>query len=507
VRIYVLSTLSGALEPCGCAKDQLGGLDHLAAFVRKGRREAPNSVMLAAGPLFFTEPVLKKEQAKQDGDKAQTIAEVLKDLGLAAWAPGFNDWADGTKRLATLAGNAGATLLGAKLSGIAAKPHKLITIGKLKVGVFGISDPRDRAGKAPAGVSAPPSAEFVTLAKAGVAALKKQGAQLLIGLTAVQRGAALRIAEAIPELNVLIVGQSLSAGKGDTAQPPPELIGSTLVVETANHGQTVAVVDVHVRGEAKGIVKLADAGGVKRAAKIGSLSTRIRKLESRINAWEKGGKAKAADLKARKADLAKLRGERKQLEAELSAPKGSFFRYSVKEVRTELGSDKLVSARMRTFYKAVNEHNKKAFADLKPLPAAEGEASFAGVDSCNACHSEAVAYWEKTPHAHAYKTLVDEFKEYNLECVGCHVTGYGKPGGSTVTFNDTLRNVQCETCHGPGSKHVASEGSEEIATAKPDTKRCVEQCHHPPHVTSFDKKERLERIIGPGHGMPSPDPK
>ena len=33
LRLYVVSDLSGAMEPCGCVKDQLGGLDHFAAWM------------------------------------------------------------------------------------------------------------------------------------------------------------------------------------------------------------------------------------------------------------------------------------------------------------------------------------------------------------------------------------------------------------------------------------------------------------------------------------------
>ena len=33
VRLYLLSAVAGALEPCGCSKDQLGGIDHLAALI------------------------------------------------------------------------------------------------------------------------------------------------------------------------------------------------------------------------------------------------------------------------------------------------------------------------------------------------------------------------------------------------------------------------------------------------------------------------------------------
>src|SRR4051794_29919314 len=56
LRIYVVSDLAGALEPCGCVKDQLGGLNHAAAWIDRERAEAPTFVVAAAGPLFFMDP-------------------------------------------------------------------------------------------------------------------------------------------------------------------------------------------------------------------------------------------------------------------------------------------------------------------------------------------------------------------------------------------------------------------------------------------------------------------
>src|SRR5580658_8482394 len=61
LRIYLLSDVAGALEPCGCTKDQLGGLDHAAAWIRGQAAEkdaapgAASSLLVSAGPLFFME--------------------------------------------------------------------------------------------------------------------------------------------------------------------------------------------------------------------------------------------------------------------------------------------------------------------------------------------------------------------------------------------------------------------------------------------------------------------
>jgi hypothetical protein len=109
-------------------------------------------------------------------------------------------------------------------------------------------------------------------------------------------------------------------------------------------------------------------------------------------------------------------------------------------------------------------------------------------------------FWETTRHAHAYATLSSENKQFNLDCVSCHVTGYDQPGGSSVTHVDRLENVQCEVCHGPGSTHVANPERVGPPNKHPKEDLCL-GCHHPPHVEQFDAKAKMSSILGPGHGM------
>ncbi len=504
VRLYLMSDISGALEPCGCSKDQLGGFDHLAAFLRAGRERAPRSLVLSTGPLTYIDPTLDPTRAAQDRWKAEAIADSMKSLELAAWTPGFNDWADGSASLGNVSVRTGAKLLAAGLGGdvkgLPLEASALFTLGDVKVGVIGISAPRDAVGKPPPGIEPPAADGVVALVRKEVEELRRKGARVLVATVAMQRGAALRIADAVPELDVLVIGREVGRGYANTSQPAPELIGSTLVVETANHAQTLAVVDIHLKGNDTDL-KLADAGGVAQAASVSDLSRRIRELETRINGWESGGTAAAADVLARKSDLASLRTQRETLTANQPAPSGSFFRYSVHEVRAGMGRDDAVSARMLALYKQVNGHNKTAFADLVAPPAEKGRASYIGVEECTTCHDEERQFWNGTPHAHAYKTLVDGFKEYNLECVGCHVSGYGKGGGSTVTHNATLQNVQCEECHGPGSAHAKKPEVKDLIVRSPDPKGCVDGCHHPPHVEGFDAIAKMKLVLGPGHGQ------
>lgn len=500
VRLYLLSTVAGALEPCGCSKDQLGGLDHLASFMAREKASAPNRLLLTAGPLLYLDPKPEASHATQEAWKAETIASAMGDMDLAAWAPGYNDFAEGIQGLAAHANRAGAVLLADTVEG--GTGRKLYRVGDVTVGVVGLSEPKGPMGALPReGVTAAPTTPAAQT-KAAVAALRAEGAQLLVVMAALPRGAALRIADRVPEVDVLVVGKPMSRGATNTPQPPPQMIGTTLVVETANHAQTVSVVDVFLSGDidSGADLTLADGGGVARAAKIVGLTRRINELRARITSWEQGGNVDPRDLAARKSDLARIEAERARLEPEPPPPSGPYFRYRVEEVREELGVDEEVVAAMRQYYKRVNAHNKVALADLKPPEPGPDQARYVGAEACGLCHAEPMAVWQKTDHAKAYATLQKGFKEYNLECVGCHVTGYGKAGGSTVTHNADLQNVQCETCHGPGSRHIQNPQDKSLITLKPDPQGCVEACHHPPHVEGFDPVAKMELVLGPGHG-------
>jgi hypothetical protein len=257
------------------------------------------------------------------------------------------------------------------------------------------------------------------------------------------------------------------------------------------------VLDLFVR---EGSFAFADATGLEKGQKREEVRRRIDELRGKIALWDRDPAVKKEDLDARRAEVTKLEGELASLDAPAAPAKGSFFRYSVQEIRESLGSDAQVKTAILAYYKDVNERNRKAFADRQPPPAVAGQASYVGVDACTKCHEEERAFWDKTRHAKAYATLSDQNKEFNLDCVSCHVTGYDEAGGSSVTHVDKLKDVQCEVCHGPGSKHAADPKKVKPLMSKPKGDLCV-KCHHSPHVEGFDPEAKMADIIGPGHGL------
>jgi hypothetical protein len=113
--------------------------------------------------------------------------------------------------------------------------------------------------------------------------------------------------------------------------------------------------------------------------------------------------------------------------------------------------------------RAAQTANKHGLQMLPPVPglAKPGTPTYVGSRTCKKCHDSAYKVWTKTPHSHAYQTLVDDrwpsLRQYDPECVMCHVTGFNYEGGFTdAVKTPLLENVGCESCHGPGSVHAAN---------------------------------------------------
>lgn len=498
LRVFVVTSLAGALEPCGCVKDMLGGIDHAAALTGARRDSASSTLFVGAGPMLFIDPALKDDQRAQTLWKAEAIGESLKDMGLSAWAPGANDWAAGATELDRLRRTTGAALLAANLAGQSggAQSVKVVDAGGHKVGIAGVSLPL-QSGVPPSGVEVKDAKTALEEAKKS---LDAQGAQIRIALVAMPRGEALRLIETVGGFQLLVIGKPVDRGEANDGPVPPAILGETLVVQTPNHLQGVAIVDLFVRGDD---VRFKDGSGLAEAEKRDNLRRRIEDLDRTIaEAGKPGSAVRPEDLAARRKDREALKRELEQHKAPEVPAEGSFFRYELVQVRESLGEDAAVAARMKAFYKRVNDHNKTAFADRKPAPVAEGKSGYLGADKCVNCHGEEHKFWSSTPHATAYAPLERQDKQFNLDCVGCHVTGYDKPGGSTVTHVEGLKNIQCEVCHGPSSRHADSPNDKSLIVRAPAKTFCATECHHPPHVGSdWNVEHAWPRIIGPGHGM------
>jgi nitrate/TMAO reductase-like tetraheme cytochrome c subunit len=108
-------------------------------------------------------------------------------------------------------------------------------------------------------------------------------------------------------------------------------------------------------------------------------------------------------------------------------------------------------------------------------------ATYVGIDKCKICHTSQFKDFQERRFDKAWKVLKMRGKEKDPECVKCHVTGYGEPGGFVnEEATPHLKYKQCESCHGPGSTHAnnpadieSREGMKKYAN-RPNT--CTD-CH------------------------------
>lgn len=126
-----------------------------------------------------------------------------------------------------------------------------------------------------------------------------------------------------------------------------------------------------------------------------------------------------------------------------------------------------------------------------------GDYKYVGTKTCKKCHFDHWKSWSQTKMANSFHVLkpdsqlkpdkeagltdawiaeikankttanpkISPEKDYTVQadCLKCHTTGYGKPGGYAVPDEkdkkakrkaQQLEGVGCEACHGPGSGYV-----------------------------------------------------
>ncbi len=115
---------------------------------------------------------------------------------------------------------------------------------------------------------------------------------------------------------------------------------------------------------------------------------------------------------------------------------------------------------------------------------------YSGDEFCAACHPGEHDTWLTTSHAEAFETLVRHGADRNAECVGCHVVGFGEPGGYDLARPAReLEGVGCETCHGRGGPHL-SPAHVQAGSYAP----VCASCHDAKHSLGFDYATFLPKI-------------
>ena len=481
--LFYTAEAHGTLEPCGCTSDPLGDVARYAAVVRAARKMG-EVLLVDAGGLSFPEGGAAPRERAGNELRAKFLASELGKLGLRAVGLADTDLAAGAAAVQPprLAVNLAAA------PGLTPAPSLLQTVNGVRVGVFGVVDPAvasNAGGKAEDPVAA---------GRREADRLRKAGAEVVIALAPVDRPVARRLAREAA-VDFVVLGRQVGAGA-----PRADAVGHAFILAPADELQKVGRVDVVLRAGGP----LADAGGAEATElRKTELARDLARLDGELASWANGGASGGdpAFVAAKKKERDALADERAKLGTAAWAPPatGSYFTNRLVPLSRSLPRDPAIAAAMRALDGRIGKVN---LANAAPPPSAEpGRPFYVGMDKCASCHKPAVAFWRTTVHAGAWKTLVDGGKQADYKCVGCHVTGYGEIGGTSLGHTQHLENIQCETCHGPGSDHVAGKGLEDPPAIQRQTPSPVcTTCHNEHHSDTFVYNAYLRDILGKGHG-------
>ena len=145
----------------------------------------------------------------------------------------------------------------------------------------------------------------------------------------------------------------------------------------------------------------------------------------------------------------------------------------------------------------LGKYNQRKHPNQLAVPGAVP--TYVGTEKCKRCHDAAYTVWEKSKHSHAYERLIKNApppaqRQFDAECIVCHTVGFGYESGyKNEKETPHLKDVGCESCHGPASEHIKSEGGRVLETKK--LWRSVMNPWKPkPGETAEDKTQRQLRI-------------
>ena len=522
-RILVLYTASvqGYVEPCGCTGDPLGGIARWSAAVDEARASYGNRVLLLdAGGLLFeklddTDPI----DACQTRARHEALLSTYSRKGVAATVLGPRDLVRGVAwRNDLFRDRSISTVDMNNHTKSAAKPDEdvLLTpqpipyliqdLDGLLVGITGF-------GPAAASSIDQSKTRLVEVVKT----LRGKGARLVIALSQTPRRVTEQIGQNIEGLDLIIQGH-------DPGELPvaPQRLGPRGPVLTAAgmQAQYLGSVEFDITDHEGNAPLVLDDRADRKARRLHLLAARIKEYTARVADSEEGPRR---DFLIQKRDSAIAEQQTLQSETGIQpAPIEPHLTVRALPLSRTRPEEKEAKETLTSYEKAIPSLTAQCEANAEcPQPEA-GQPIYVGVQACYGCHQDAVKFWQNQTvfvdgvdaygktiqrelgHSKAWATLEDAMKTQDRTCVGCHSIGFNAAGGyCRVSEVDFRKNVQCESCHGPGSLHIQNGGDpSSLGIVNVDEQVC-RSCHHVPHIPtteSFVFTEKLKLILGPGHG-------
>ena len=346
-------------------------------------------MLVDAGDLFYDKFRLPDDERSRWEDTAAFLIEQFNATGVDAITLGDRDTYLGVDALRELRRKAKFPFLVANLLDVATgepmfDAHVVKEVAGIKVGLFGVT--LEAAARRPADGAAPWRAEDpIATARKEVAALRAEGAEIIVALTHLTEAEERTMAREVPGITAIL------GGNGVRMLQHPECVDGTFVADAFSKGKYVSAMLLHLWSGQPAGAPLAD-----RFRRDG-LDKQIEQVDARIASYERILAAKeaqaqkgapvepAAGVGARRASavnvdfyrkqLVKFRAEKQALELDLEGasavdPRANYIAYELMPVRKDLEDDEQVAQAVETFRKKWPKLDGKARAGVRPLPGA-----------------------------------------------------------------------------------------------------------------------------------------
>ena len=506
LRLFFSQDNRGELDPCGCPGSPSGGMARRATLVRNLRRLLPDAVVVE-GPTCLSRAVLGTEVVRgEHRSRARLLLELLAETKPEAFFPGNADFeVIEPLEMARLGKVLGLPMVASNLRpGFAEgffRPSLMVTVGERRVLLLGLVAAADNEDVR----SAVPVVDAVAAAEKAILAAESEHGSIDLVVAFTDSGLRELAEWRSAGLDVDVLITPPVSGESDE----PRWRGKQLVIKSEPLGRAFGRLDVVFAGKGRGVGPQPSLEWAPR--QVASMEQVYLDSEALLIALEKEGRGLSGENPGLDGDsrvdpskdagelrraLAEAKHSRAQAMATVAAMEMSSHLVvpGMVLIDPRLDEDEGTKARLADFHGA---NLARISAELRAGdPAPVGE-QYAGQDLCIACHAEEVAQWARGPHARAWLHLTRRGETRNATCLVCHTTGFGQPGGfADVAENDTLLNVQCESCHGPMRLHAqqADKVGVRPSVGLPISEKTCTKCHDEENSPRFDCASYLRTV-------------
>jgi hypothetical protein len=431
----------------------MGGLSRRMTVINE--LPNPESLLIVESPNFaWKSKKISETKIAQQRRKASFIFETFREMNIGAVGIGEGEASLGLDWIITEAQKYEIPLVASNLKCDDYGPFPVIQrsqIGELNIGVLSVLRESTKID----GCQTLPIEGSIT-----DILLANEDIDTWVVLSMINENEQIVLAQNIPELDFIIDGFTKAI-----IQPSKPLPNNTLRLSMGSRGKHFGVLELVTENIKEGYQSEDRIGFYQ--AEVDRLNRRLDTLKSKKHEDEL-----AKTNSQRRVDFFTAELEKATEELALqqrTEPTGNIVSSSKFDLSKEVQDDPTILAALHLALDDIH-----TLESSREYPKYSGP--FVGSPSCKSCHESIYEQWSKTPHAHAWTTLVNEKRSMDLDCYSCHSTGALHPEGPQhPTQLGSLIGVGCESCHGAGSEHVQNPSASNIEKTVGET--VCTQCH------------------------------